>query len=87
MGITKSAGDRIALTVSDTGIGIAPEQQQAIFEAFRQADGSINRKFGGTGLGLSIARQIAIAHRGSLSLEEPPGGRGARMAGCLPRQP
>ena len=73
LAIAPVEGDRLALTVTDTGIGISPEQHQAIFDAFRQADGAINRKFGGTGLGLSISRELTRLLGGSISLKSKPG--------------
>ena len=63
----------LRLTVRDTGIGIAPDMHERIFEDFVQADDSIARRFGGTGLGLAIARRLTRLMRGELTVDSTPG--------------
>ncbi|MBH1392462.1 response regulator [Stenotrophomonas maltophilia] len=82
----RAAGNgRIRFEVCDTGIGIAREQLDVIFEAFRQADGSTRRRYGGTGLGLSISRDLAERMGGRIQVDSEPG-RGSCFILELPLQ-
>ncbi len=76
-------GIELRITVSDTGVGIAPAQQQSIFSAFVQADSSTSRRYGGTGLGLSICAKLVDAMGGNITLDSAPG-RGSKFAVRVP---
>jgi len=76
-------GEALAITVADTGVGIAPEQLATLFERFTQADASTTRKYGGTGLGLAICRELTVLMGGAIHAESAPGA-GATFVVHLP---
>ncbi|MEZ0368926.1 MAG: sensor histidine kinase, partial [Candidatus Sericytochromatia bacterium] len=82
--VSGHGNDTVDLTiqVEDTGIGVAPEALELIFETFRQQDGRTTKKYGGTGLGLAISRRLAEMMHGSIEVESTPG-VGSQFSVCL----
>ena len=80
----REARRHVQITVADTGAGIKADFLPHLFERFRQADGSITRKFGGLGLGLSIVRHLTELHGGTVTAHSEGEGRGARFVVTLP---
>ena len=79
------ADDVLAVSVTDTGIGIAPEDQEAVFQEFRQAGGQHLNKSEGTGLGLSLTRRFVEMHGGHIGLQSAVGA-GSTFSFTLPSQ-
>ncbi|NVN89733.1 MAG: response regulator [Desulfuromonadales bacterium] len=85
-GTSQESPLRLTFSVSDTGIGIAPEKQALIFDTFTQADSSMSRSHGGTGLGLAISKQLVEMMGGVLTVESEPGA-GSTFSFALPFEP
>jgi signal transduction histidine kinase len=87
IGTTNVAADRVAVAVSDTGLGIAPPLLAELFEPFQQGGRQMTRQFGGLGLGLAICRGIVESHGGTIRAASDGKGRGATITFELPLAP
>jgi signal transduction histidine kinase len=83
-GVNGRLGEWAEVSVSDTGVGIAPQDQALVFEEFRQASGDVLRKAEGTGLGLALVKRFVELHGGTVSLDSEPG-RGSTFRFVLPQ--
>src|ERR1700736_500115 len=83
---TSTAGESVRVSVSDTGIGIAEEDQERVFHEFQQVDGAASRHYEGTGLGLALTRRFAELHGGRIWLESKLG-QGSTFHVEIPAQP
>ncbi|WP_434074410.1 sensor histidine kinase [Moorella naiadis (nom. illeg.)] len=77
-------GDQVQVSVADTGIGIAPADQERIFEAFIQGDSGYTRQYEGTGLGLALVRRLVELHGGRVWVESAGSGQGSTFYFTLP---
>ncbi|MFW5754560.1 MAG: PAS domain S-box protein [Marinilabiliaceae bacterium] len=84
IGCFNKDADHISFYIQDTGMGIPVDQQEVIFEFFRQGDDAINRQYGGIGIGLAISKRVAKAMNGDLTLESEPG-KGSVFTFTLPK--
>src|SRR5207253_746830 len=71
--VADATGDMLRVAVTDTGIGMTPEQVSRLFQPFTQVDSSAGRKFGGTGLGLAISQKLCDAMGGQITVESESG--------------
>ena len=77
-------GDEVIVSISDTGIGLKPEHQERVFDAFEQVDSSHTRRHPGTGLGLALARKLVELHGGRIWVESPGEGLGSTFGFAIP---
>ena len=82
--VALEAGSNLTLSVTDTGIGIAPEFLALVFDRFRQADASMTREHGGLGIGLAIAKELVELHGGTIRAESAGRGRGSTFTAVFP---
>jgi len=85
VGAEELDGERVALKVADTGIGIAPEHLKQVWDVFFQVDGSTTREYGGAGLGLAIVKSFVEAHGGAVEVQSVPD-QGSTFTMILPRR-